>query len=285
MQRRKAYIILFISLFFIIFIAILLFKPKEKPLKIIMLDIGQGDAVYIEAPHGQNMLIDSGRDRTVMNKIDRYISAKNNINILEISNPDLDHIGGFPFIIEKYKIGFIISPGTNHSELEAYKKIGELARQKNIPVQKPKQGSVYILDSKSAVTYTILWPEGNVYNWERNSGSIIGLLEYGERKILLTGDAPKEVEDQIVAKYKNSLENIDILKVGHHGSKTSTGENLVTVAQPKYAIISAGLNNRYGHPHKEVIELLGFARANVLITSEVGTIECLVFLKKETVCK
>jgi competence protein ComEC len=260
-------------------------KPKERPLKIIMLDIGQGDAIYIETPNGQNMLIDSGRDRKILSAISPYIQPKTKINIIENSNPDLDHIGGFPFVMERYNVGRIISAGTNHEKLPAFKKIEELAKENNISIETPKQGTVYMLDKKNSITYTILWPEGNVRNWERNAGSMVGLLEYGNHKILLTGDAPKEVEEQIISKYQKDLQNIDILKVGHHGSKTSTGENLIKVTNPKYALISAGVNNSYGHPHKEVTNVLEKYKVKTLVTSEEGDIVCDIFLDKEVVCK
>jgi len=249
-----------------------------------MLNIGQGDSIYIETPNGTNMLVDSGRDRTILSAISPYIGLKDNIDIIENSNPDLDHIGGFPFIMEKYSIGRIISAGTNHEELPAFKKIEELAKKNNTLIDTPKQGTVYVLDKELDITYTILWPETNVRNWERNAGSIIGLLKYGPHKILLTGDAPKEVEDQILAKYSKDLQNIDILKIGHHGSRTSTGENFLKITQPKYAIISAGVNNFYGHPHKEVINLLNIYKIKTLVTSKDGAIECNIFLDKEVIC-
>lgn len=285
MKRQKLYWLIFILIIAcLVFLAIFYKDPAIRPLKIIMLDVGQGDSIYIETPNGTNMLIDAGKDRTVMQELSSVIN-KNSLDIIEISNPDLDHMGGFPFVMERYEIKKIISSGTNHDSVAAFNKIEELAKEKKINIEKPKQGTVYVLDKENNITYTILWPEGNTRNWDSNPGSMIGLIQYEDKKILMTGDAPKEVEDQIVAKYKNSLQNIDILKVGHHGSKTSTGENLVNIARPDYAIISAGLNNRYGHPHKIVIENLQKVAAKILITSENGRIVCSVFLETPVSCK
>ncbi len=289
MQRAKAIkILIFVPLFLIIIFIIFWFLiiSKEKPLKLIMLNIGQGDAIYIQTPNGNNMLIDSGRDRTILYEISNVMPLnKKSIDIIEISNPDLDHIGGFPFIMQKYEIKKILSPGVNHNSLDSYNEIQKIAEQEKIEVLRPKSGTKIILDTKNNVTYTILWPEGNVHEWEVNAGSMVGLLEYHGHKILLTGDAPKEVEDQIIIKYKNSLENIDILKVGHHGSKTSTGENLLKVTNPKYALISAGENNRYGHPHPEVTDRLKKFKVKALTTIDSGQINCNIWIKKETVCK
>jgi competence protein ComEC len=231
------------------------------------------------------MLIDAGRDRTVMHELGDIMPInKKTIDFIEVSNPDLDHIGGFPFVMEKYKVREILSPGTKHDSLDSYKAIEKIAKEDKIPVIRPKTGQIITIDNKSSITYKILWPEGNVNNWEVNAGSMVGLLEYSGHKILFTGDAPKEVEDQIILKYGASLKNIDILKVGHHGSKTSTGGALAMLARPKYSIISVGLNNRYGHPHQETLDTLNLVHSKILITANDGRIVCKVWIKKETVC-
>jgi len=283
-QRKLVYWIIFIIIVLsLVFLA--LFYKTEKLLRLVMLDIGQGDAIYIETPNGTNMLVDSGRDKTVLYELGDVMSFnQNKIDIIEVSNPDLDHIGGFPFVMEKYKIKNIISPGTNHASLEAFSEIEKLAKEKQIPVIKPKQGDIIVLDNAENITYKILWPQGNVNGWEVNAGSLVGLITYGDKKILLTGDAPKEVEDQIINKYKDDLQNIDILKVGHHGSKTSTGSTLAKLSRPKFALISAGKNNRYGHPHQIVIDNLNNVDSKILTTKETGRITCTIWLKKETVC-
>ncbi len=280
MKRRNLYWIL-TSLIFIALLAVIFTQKEEKPLKISILDIGQGDAIFIQTPNNKTLLIDAGRDRTVLSELgDSMAATVSQIDTIEISNPDLDHIGGFPFVMEKYRVNRIISAGTNHESLEAFEKIENLAKEKRIPVDRPKSDTKYVIDSKANVTYTILWPEENVRDWEINAGSIIGLLEYSGHKVLLTGDAPKEVEDELVKKYPELLRNIDILKVGHHGSRTSTGTSLAKLARPKYALISAGLNNRYGHPHKETIDTLQKVGAKILVTSEDGRIVCNIYTKK-----
>lgn len=285
-KHKKFLVFLSFLTLFGLLIIFLILKPRELPLTINMLNIGQGDAIYIETPSGKNILIDSGRDRTIMNELGSVIPInKTTINTIEVSNPDLDHIGGFPFVMEKYKIEQILSPGTNHETLDSFIEIENIAKNKKIPIIHPKQGTVLMLDQKYNVTYTILWPEENVRSWEVNAGSMVGLLEYSGHKILLTGDAPKEVEDQIIAKYSDYLKNIDILKVGHHGSRTSTGQNLANISRPKYAIISAGLNNRYGHPHQEAIDILNSVNSKILLTANDGRITCKVWIKKEVECK
>ncbi len=284
MKRRNIYWIITILVFFILIFLLTRQKPEENSLSLYMLNIGQGDATLIETPGGRKMLIDSGRDRSVLSELGKYINTGETIDIIEVSNPDLDHIGGFPFVMEKYKIGQILSPGTNHT-ISAYTEIEKLAQEQKINIYKPKSGDVVVLDKNHGVTYTVLWPEGNVADWERNSGSMVGLIEYEGKKILLTGDAPKEVEDEVLKKYGKYLNNIDILKVGHHGSNTSTGERLIMLTTPKYALISAGENNRYGHPHIEVLNVLNKYNIKTITTIQNGTIECIIHKAKETICK
>lgn len=259
---------------------------ETRPLTIAMLDIGQGDAIYIETPSGKTMLIDSGRDRQILYELGDILPlGKRHIDIIENSNPDLDHIGGFPFVLEEYSVGTILSAGTNHETLEAFGLIEEKAREKQIPIIRPKAGTVLTIDGKAGVTYTILWPEENVRDWERNAGSMVGLLEYAGHKVLFTGDAPKEVEDAILARYGGNLSDIDILKVGHHGSRTSTSETFLRIAQPKIALISAGKGNRYGHPHNEVTQLLQKHGTRIFLTATDGRIVCRIWENRGTNCE
>ena len=283
-KRGRIYWIITIFVFITLLLFALFYKT-EKPLKIIMLNIGQGDAIYIETPGGQNLLVDSGKDKRILSELSNVMPfGKNTINTVEISNPDLDHMGGVPFVLEKYNVKQVLSPGTYRNDSSVYKKIQEMVINQKINTIRPKSGDKIILDKQNNVTYTILWPEGNVRNWETNPSSIVGLVEYSGHKILLTGDAPKEVEDILVSKYEKLLKNIDILKVGHHGSRTSTGSALATLAHPKYSIISAGKDNSYGHPHKEALYNLQKVNSKILVTKDVGRITCYIYKSKDTVC-
>ncbi len=272
--------VLAVLLIFTVFLYIILNKHIEKPLMVAVLNIGQGDAIYVRAPNGTDMLVDSGRDRKVMSELGSVMSwGDHNINIIEASNPDLDHIGGFPFVMDKFKIDEILSPRTMNST-EIFDEIEKKVLEKHIKVLLPKSGDKIILDKNRNIYYEILWPEGNVRDWESNGGSMVGLLVYGTHKILLTGDAPSEVEDILVKKYPKELKDIDILKVGHHGSRTATGGALVLLARPKIALISAGLHNKYGHPHKEVLDRLTQYHIPYLVTATHGRIVCNIWVGK-----
>jgi beta-lactamase superfamily II metal-dependent hydrolase len=129
------------------------------------------------------------------------------------------------------------------------------------------------LDPKYGIVVDILFPDQNTTGWETNEASVIVKITYGLTSFLLTGDSPSEVEQFLVKTYGAQLQS-DVLKLGHHGSKTSSSSEFLETVKPSFAIVSAGLGNKYGHPHEEVIERTEDIRAQILETSQLGTIDC-----------
>ena len=146
----------------------------------------------------------------------------------------------------------------------------KLLTDKGIDHAEAYSGQKIILDEERKVYLEILFPNRDVSSWDSNDGSIVSKLVYGETSVLLTGDATKLTEGLVVA--GNDLHGIDILKIGHHGSKTSTGLSLLEESRPDMAIISAGENNRYGHPDELTIEILTEMQIPYLVTMDEGTI-------------
>jgi competence protein ComEC len=128
------------------------------------------------------------------------------------------------------------------------------------------------LDIGGGAYLDFLFPDRDVSTWDNNDGSIVSLLSYGNNKIMLTGDSTIKTEEIILSKFKDSYLESLILKAGHHGSKTSTGEDFVKTVKPKYALISSGKDNSYGHPHKEVLDILKTFGVEILRTDTSGTI-------------
>ena len=143
-------------------------------------------------------------------------------------------------------------------------------KDKNIPNILARRGM--IVDFGDGARLEILFPNRDVTNWETNDASIVAKLIYGDESFLLTGDSPKYAEYLLLALDPSDLKS-SVLKVGHHGSQTSTSIPYASAVGPEYAIISAGLNNRYGHPHKEVLDILNKVGAKILSTIDLGTIE------------
>ncbi len=213
-----------------------------------MLDIGQGDALFIESPTGTQILFDSGPPRKILSTLSRVMSPfDRDIDAIVITNPDADHIGGFMDVLRVYKVGAVFEPGTV-SDSKTYQNLKEEMENKNIPDILVKRGMH--LDIGGGATIDILFPDRDVFDWSSNDGSIVAKLTYGETSFMLTGDSTIKTEKIILS--KNSPEVLDstILKVGHHGSRTSSSAKFIKAVSPEYALISNGKDNKYGHPHR-----------------------------------
>lgn len=223
-------------------------------LEVHYLDVGQGDATFIETPDDVQVLIDGGPNSAVLRELGKHMSIfDRSIDVLIATHPDSDHIGGLVDVLRRYKIKTIVLTNNGHSTpvTEA------LARAiENEGADVLYVNSELVLRLGSATALTILFPLSDATEMESNMSSIIAQLHYGKNSFLFTGDAPKSIEYFLVSQYGPALQS-DVLKVGHHGSKTSTASEFVFVVEPAFAVISAGKNNRYGHPHQSVLDILG----------------------------
>lgn len=243
---------------------------SHRKLTFAMLDVGQGDALFIESPTGTQILFDAGPPRSVLGPLSRVMSPfDRSIDAVVITNPDADHIGGAVEILNNYKVGAIFEPGTLNSST-VYQNLKKEIKNENIPHLLARRGMH--LDLGGGAVIDILFPDRDVSLWTTNDGSIVAKLSYGETSVMLTGDSTTKTEEIILKNnLPTSLES-DILKVGHHGSRTSTSSNFVKALSPNYALISDGKGNSYGHPHPEVLNTLEKMGSQVLRTDLLGTI-------------
>lgn len=230
-------------------------RANEKQyLKVAFLDVGQGDAIFIQSPNNKQILIDSGNGKQLLPKLMRVMPLfDRSIDVVLITNPDEDHIGGLSYVLNNYKIGMVLEPGTG-SETLTYKNLKELIRKKEITERLAKSGQSIVLDEN--ISLDVLFPDRDVSDWERNDGSIVARLSYKDISFMLMGDATRYTEYLIRQNEDDSLLKSDVLKLGHHGSHTSSSLLWLETVDPSVAIISAGKNNRYGHPSEEVISNL-----------------------------
>ncbi len=274
MQKRTIFYILTLCavLYFCISLSTEVFAKHTGELRVAFLDIGQGDSIYIEAPNGNQMIIDGARsENLLLPQLKKVMPiGDTSIDVVLATHPDADHIGGLPAVIDSYTVGMFVEPGMQ-SSTKVYQSLIGAVETKYIPHTYARTGTVITLDKENNVTFSVLSPVDIAQLKETNPASIVGMLSYGSKKFLLTGDAPTEVEQRILK--NNSNIHADILKLGHHGSRTSSGENFLRAVSPQTAIISAGCNNTYGHPHKEVIALLTKLSIPSLSTCSHGTIE------------
>lgn len=244
------------------------FKNSHRGLTFAMLNIGQGDALFIESPTGTQILVDGGPPRKILSELSRVMSPfDRKLDGILITNPDQDHIAGFLDVLKIYKVGMALEPGTLNDS-KTYRNLEEEMKRKNIRSILARSGMKLHLGG--GATMEILFPDRDVSTWPNNDGSVVARLSYGNTSVMLMGDASKRTEE-IVLGEKRKLQST-VLKVGHHGSRSSTSEDFVRAVSPKYALISDGRNNKYGHPHQETLNTLASFGAKVFRTDILGTI-------------
>lgn len=241
-------------------------------LTVAVLDVGQGDAIYVESPTGQQLLIDAGPDDAllrqlpkVMPLLDRSIDA-----VLE-THPHADHVAGFVTLLKRYSVGMFVEPGVAY-DTNVVRTVEQEVADKNISRYIARRDMV--LDLGGGVTLDILYPDYDVSHIPEakvHEGNVVARLVYGSTSVLLMGDAPQDVEDHLIQMGGDTLSST-ILKVGHHGSRTSTGEGFAALVHPQFAAISVAANNKYHLPNQEPIDALTSDGAEVLRTDEMGTI-------------
>ena len=237
-------------------------------LKVAFLDVGQGDAIFVEAPNGNQILIDGGPNKSVLRELSKQTPFYDrSIDAVILTHPHLDHYAGFNEVLKKYKVSLEMDPGTKNKGAGFYE-FENLIKNKNIKRLYAKRGMRINLDKD--LYLDILLPVMNNENLSEHDGMLVSRLVYKNNYFLLTGDMEDNLENYLLV-LGDDLKS-DALKVGHHGSKTSTSESFLGWVNPDLAIISVGQGNKYGHPHKEVADRLARFEIPTLRTDEKGTI-------------
>ena len=250
----------------------------QKFLEVTFFDIGQGDAILIETPQGHQVLIDGGPGSTILGKLaDEMPFWDRTIDLIILSHPEADHLTGFLKILRRYKVENILWTGVkrNTAAFEEWQKLIEEERIKEgAEIKIAQAGQKINLSKRFPCYFEILYPFEDLSGKEftdSNNTSIVIRLVYGNNSFLFTGDAYQSVETEILEKGTNV--DSDILKISHHGSKTSSGEKFIAGVSPAVAIISAGKNNSYNHPHQETLEILQKYDIDILRTDIDGDIK------------
>ncbi len=240
-----------------------------------MLDIGQGDALFIEGPTGIQVLVDAGPNTgailRALPKVMRF--GDHTLDAVIETHPDADHMGGFVDVLERYKVGAYITPGITSKTNTLIEALNKKVDAERALIFVARAGMV--VDLGGGARLDILYPDVDVSGWgnRTNDGSIVARVVYGETEVLLTGDAAFATEDRLLQIASSSL-SADLLKVGHHGSKSSTGEKFIQAVRPQMALVSVGAKNTYGHPTQDVLGRLSAAGVPVMRTDQDGTIVC-----------
>ncbi len=247
-------------------------SQKDGLLKIYFLNIGQGDAEFIETPSGNQILIDGGPDDKILSELGKVMPFyDHDIDMVIASHPHSDHITGLIDVLGRYQVKNIIEAEESYDspQFRAWK--DAIA----------KEGAQYTeamigqsIDLGDGVTLNILHPFQSVAGTDTRTphdDMVVTMLEYGSFRVLLAGDMEKKVEDKLMSAGEDL--RADILKVGHHGSKTSTSEEFLKIVQPRFAFIEVGKNNVYHLPSPEVLTRLSNHEVKYFRTDQNGTTE------------
>ncbi|MEC9389401.1 MAG: helix-hairpin-helix domain-containing protein [Myxococcota bacterium] len=222
-----------------------------------VLDVGQGDAILIEAPDDKRVLIDAGTAKSGVAELLLQRGIKK-LNMVVATHPHADHIGGMVDILKTFDVGLYVDNGMTHTTL-TYSRTMQAVEKREVNYRSAVAGRTFKLGSEA--TLTVLHPRQTPLRGTRsdlNSNSVVLRLVHGNNCFLFTGDAEDPTERDLI---NRGIEQCDVLKVAHHGSGHSTSDSFLAAVKPQVAIISAGANNRYGHPDPELVGRL--QRANV----------------------
>lgn len=258
-------------------------KFNDGKLHLIVCNVGQGDGILIRTPRGSDILIDAGPDDSILDCLSNHMPFwDREIEILILTHPHADHLTGLISVLKRYKVMHYFTENVKNDTL-VYRKLQDALAKNNLTAKFSFAGDrISFADKTSLLT---VWPQREWFENQKlqdsqnsspdsssldvNGFSLITLLSYGNFKALLTGDAGVLVEEKIA----DTVGNIDVLKVPHHGSKTGLSSLFLRETSPKLAIISLGAKNRYGHPAKISLDLLAKYNIKTLRTDKNGEVE------------
>ena len=272
MAEKKYKIFLISGLIVLNSLPFLIFnKEISEELNIYFFDVGQGDSIFIETENGKQILIDGGPSNSVIQRLSEVMSFwDRTIDLAILTHPDADHLTGLLEVLKRYKVKAVLETGIECGKPDCLAWTEAKKKEKAVNLAaRLGQEIVFDKNTRIIVLHPFEYLNGQKVS-KTNNSSVVAKLVYGDYSFLLTGDIEEQVERKLV------LAGIDIdsdyLKIPHHGSKTSTSEKLLESVSPLMAFISLGLNNRYGHPHEDMVSRLENKGIRYYRTDELGTI-------------
>ncbi len=274
MRKRKTRLMFFIfavvaTLFLVGMVVFVWWRENRHGiLTVVFLDVGKGDAVYIETPHGKKILIDGGIDASVMKKLGEVMPFySRSLDMFVLTAPTIDHLGGALTVFERLSITAVLESGADPDNLQ-YKAFEKEIAQKNIHKIIGRRGINIGLDQD--VELSVLWPEevSSGVKANINDDSLILRLAYGTTSVVFMGNASQKVERALLADAPQGT----VLMAGHHGSRVSSSPEWLKAVSPKYAVISVDAKNKYGYPNPQTLEAFRLVGAKVFTTAGQGSV-------------
>ena len=235
----------------------------EKGLSIRFYDVGQGDAALIQKGTTQ-IIIDGGPNDQILTYLGRdLLPWDREIELLILTHPHADHLTGLIPVIGRYQIAKILYFPSAY-DTRGYQKFQELVKNEGAAVFWGQAGGTF---TWGEISLQIIWPSANFQDENKNNESLVMLLDYQDFEALLLGDAEREVQTRLIIN-----DDVELIKVGHHGSSNGSYEPLLQAGRPDLAVISAGARNQYGHPHQQTLSLFAKLGITLLRTDLNGTI-------------
>ncbi len=274
-KKRRVVIFLVIAVLSAVFMFVWASTRYPKNLEVVFFDIGQGDGYLIRTPGGQNILVDGGPTDAIVRKLENYLPiTERTIDLVVLTHPHADHVSGLAEVFERYDIKRVLFSDAEY-DTDTYFEFRNMVDIEN---------GIYLDEATASLSYTfetddepvfleIKYPTNRIGAYsddEANNSSIVMKLKYYETVFLLTGDIEKEAESDLIN--INVDLSADVLKVGHHGSDTSSSEEFIKAVSPEYAVIQVGEGNPYGHPSVRTLKRLERSGAKVLRNDELGDI-------------
>ncbi|PIR91905.1 MBL fold metallo-hydrolase [Candidatus Falkowbacteria bacterium CG10_big_fil_rev_8_21_14_0_10_44_15] len=274
-NKKVVGIFLTIAIFASVGLAVFIYFYHPSPKLVInFLDVGQGDGSFIKTPFGQNIIIDGGDGQKILPELGRVLPFYDRtIDLMILTHPHEDHIGGLVKILGRYRVQKILATGVAHNT-PTYLAWLEAVKRKNIPlviIDRPQE-----INLGPDLKMEILWPQASLLNQEidnLNNSSIVLELIYQEQKFLFMGDAENALTPSLLSQGERGLSETDVLKVAHHGSDDATSEEFLQIVKPKTAVISVGKDNTFGHPSLRTIKRLEKLGAEVYRTDNNGWVK------------
>lgn len=266
-------VLLISALFIVLLVSVREYRVRpDGNVHVHVLDVGQGDSIFIVGPAGEQIIVDGGPNLSALSELGKRMSLfDRSIDVMVMTHPNLDHFYSFPDILRRYHVKTVLMTGIDF-ELGKYDEFLELLETEgaSLIIADPARD----IDMGNGMKLDVLWPPpiyfGKTMKGDINDSSIVFKLIYGEDSMLFTGDIEEKGENELLASGANI--DADILKVAHHGSRSSTSTGFLLEVSPELAVISVAAQNSYGHPHPHVMERLRQFGVRTLTTAEIGTI-------------